>query len=73
MTWAFLTAPLESEPDAFEAAAVAWHERWCAELPGIRFADAHAVLSALEALSGPDPIPACRALHTRSRRHGSTR
>lgn len=60
---------LASEPDRFEPAAVAWHRRWCAELSGIGFADSRAALSALEALSGPDPAGAARALRATCLRH----
>ena len=36
---------LEHDPERFEAAAVAWHRRWCAELPGIGFAESQSALS----------------------------
>lgn len=55
---------LARDPARFEPAAVAWHRRWCAELPGIGFAESRAALAALEALSGPDPTEAGRALRS---------
>lgn len=61
---------LASEPDRFEPAAVAWHRRWCAELSGIGSAESRAALSALEALTGPDPAAAARALRATCLRHG---
>jgi hypothetical protein len=61
---------LVRDPDRFEPAAVAWHGRWCAELPGIGFAEARAALSALEALSGADPSAAGEALRAACRRRG---
>jgi hypothetical protein len=53
---------LARDPARFEPAAVVWHRRWCAELPGIGFAESRAVLTALEGLNGPDPVAAARAL-----------
>lgn len=53
---------LASDPARFEAAAVAWHARWCAEHPGFGFAESRAALSALEALTGSDPGAAGRTL-----------
>jgi hypothetical protein len=53
---------LAADPSRFEPAAVAWHGRWCGEMAGMGFAEARAVLSALEALSGSDPVAAGGAL-----------
>ena len=53
---------LDKDPDRFERAAVVWHRRWCAERPGIGFAESRAVLSALEALSSSDPEAAAADL-----------
>jgi hypothetical protein len=53
---------LERDPERYEAAAVAWHARWCRELPGVGFAESLAALAALEALAGPDPLAASRSL-----------
>ena len=53
---------LATDPERFEQAAVVWHRRWCAEQPGLGFADSRAALSALEALTGPDPEAAAAAL-----------
>lgn len=61
---------LARDPDRFEPAAVAWHGRWCARVPGIGFAEAHAALSALEALAGSDPAAAGDALRAACRSHG---
>ena len=61
---------LAEEPDRFEPAAVAWHARWCASLPGVRFAESRAALCALEALMGPQPSAGALALSDVCRRHG---
>ena len=53
---------LATDPERFERAAVVWHRRWCAEQPGIGFAESRAVLSALEALSYSDPEAAAADL-----------
>jgi hypothetical protein len=54
---------LERDTARYEAAAVAWHARWCEELPGVGFAESRAALAALEALTGPDPVAASRSLY----------
>jgi hypothetical protein len=61
---------LARDPARFEPAAVAWHRRWCAELPGIGFAESRAALTALEGLNGPDPATAARGLSAACRRDG---
>ena len=61
---------LASDPGRFEPAAVAWHGRWCGENVGVHFAQARAVLSALEALNGSDPLAAGAALGAACRRAG---
>src|SRR5215217_9198725 len=53
---------LERNPDCFESAAVAWHARWCEEVPGARIPESRAVLAALEALGGADPTAGARVL-----------
>jgi hypothetical protein len=53
---------LATDPECFERAAVVWHRRWCAEQPGLGFAESRAVLSALEALSCSDPEAAAADL-----------
>ena len=63
-------ALLTREPDRFEPAAVVWHRRWCAQVSGIGFVESRAALSALEALTGPDPAAAGRALRAACLRHG---
>ena len=55
---------LATDPERFERAAVVWHRRWCAEQPGLGFAESRAALSALEALPGPDPEAAAAALRS---------
>lgn len=60
---------LEHDPERFEAAAVAWHRRWCAELPGIGFAESQSALSALSALKGNDPAVAGESLRAACRDH----
>jgi hypothetical protein len=61
---------LAEEGDRFEPAAVAWHARWCASLPGVLFAESRAALCALEALMGPQPSAGALALSDVCRRHG---
>jgi hypothetical protein len=61
---------LARDPARFEPAAVAWHRRWCAELPGIGFAESRAALTALEGLNTSDPVAAARALRASCRRDG---
>lgn len=61
---------LAKEPERFEAAAIAWHGRWCAQLHGIGFAESQAVLSALEALAGPDSATAAYDLFVMCQSHG---
>ena len=53
---------LARDPSRYEAAAVAWHSRWCRELPGVGCSESLAALSALEALARPDPVEAGRNL-----------
>ena len=53
---------LTRDPERFERAAVVWHRRWCAEQPGIGFAESRAVLSALEELARSDPEAAAADL-----------
>jgi hypothetical protein len=60
---------LHRDPDCFEAAAVAWHARWCEQLPGARIPESRAVLSALEALGGADPSAGARALRDLCQEH----
>ena len=60
---------LSRDPDCFERAAVAWHARWCEQVPGARIAESRAVLSALEALRGVDPSAGARALRDQCRQH----
>jgi hypothetical protein len=55
-------ALLVSDQERFERAAVVWHHRWCAQTPGVGFADSRATLEALESLAGVDPTAAVRAL-----------
>jgi hypothetical protein len=53
---------LEHAPERFEAAAVAWHARFCMVRSGLRFADAQATLSALERLRSPECQSAAASL-----------
>jgi hypothetical protein len=62
-------ALLRSDPERFERAAAVWHSRWCAQTPGVGFAESRAVLDALESLAAVDPATAARAL--RSACHGT--
>jgi hypothetical protein len=61
---------LRHDPRRFEAAAVAWHARWCGAVGPVGFADSAAVLRALEGLAGPDPASAALELARRCRAHG---
>lgn len=61
---------LAREPDRFETAAVAWHARWCASLPGVTFAESVETLDALEALTGREPAAGARTLIMVCRRRG---
>jgi hypothetical protein len=53
-----------SDPERFERAAAVWHSRWCAQTPGVGFAESRAVLEALESLAGLDPALAAEALRS---------
>jgi hypothetical protein len=57
-------ALVASDPERFERAAVVWHQRWCAQSPGIGFAESRAVLDALESLASVDPGAAAEALRS---------
>jgi hypothetical protein len=61
---------LAEERDRFEPAAVAWHARWCASLPGVSFAQSRAALCALEDLMGPQPSAGALALSDVCRSRG---
>ena len=61
---------LAREPDRFDTAAVAWHARWCASLPGVTFAESLVTLHALEALTGREPAAGARRLNMVYRRRG---
>jgi hypothetical protein len=61
---------LKRDPERFEPVAVAWHARWSAARPGVTFAESRAVLSALEALTGPKPAAAARELSAACRQCG---
>lgn len=61
---------LAGDPERFAPAAVAWHARLCAWVPGIGFGESRAALAALEAVAGPDPAAAARALSAICDRHG---
>ena len=61
---------IDRDPGLYEAAAVAWHARWCQELPGVGFAESLAALAALEALAGPDPVAASHSLCAACEHHG---
>jgi hypothetical protein len=61
---------LAEERDRFEPAAVAWHARWCASLPGVPFAESRVALCALEALMGPHPSAGALTLSDVCRRRG---
>jgi hypothetical protein len=48
-------ALLGRDHERFERAAVVWHSRWCAQSPGVGFAESRAALDALESLAGFEP------------------
>jgi hypothetical protein len=54
----------------YERAAISWHTRFCAYAPGLTFADAQAVLTALAAFPDSSRIDAAAQLATLARRYG---
>lgn len=60
-------ALLRSDPERFEHTAAVWHSRWCAQTPGVGFAESRALLDALESLACADPETAARALRSACR------
>ena len=61
---------LRRAPERFDAAAVAWHARWCEALPGVGIDESRAALAALKAFEGSDPAGGARALREHCARHG---
>ena len=61
---------LARDPDRFETAAVAWHARWCASLPGVTFAESLETLHALGALTSREPAAGARTLSMACLRRG---
>jgi hypothetical protein len=61
---------LRRAPERFEAAAVAWHARWCEALPGVGIDESRAALAALKAFEGSDPSSGALALRAHCERHG---
>lgn len=59
---ALLLLVRERDPPRFERVALRWHARYCAEIAGVTFADASAVLSLLEQLGGNRGAAAANAL-----------
>lgn len=53
----------------YERAAISWHTRFCSYAPGLTFADAQAMLTALAALPGSEPTVAAAQLAALSRRY----
>ena len=56
--------------ERYERAAISWHTRFCAYAPGLTFADAQAVLTALAAFPDSSRIDAAAQLATLTRRYG---
>ena len=44
---------VDDEAGRFEVAAVAWHARWCSDLPTLTHTEAQTALTALLAIAGP--------------------
>ena len=53
---------LVDDPGRFRRAALRWHARYCGEVPGVGFEEAHAVLACLAGLAGRRPNSAAEAL-----------
>jgi hypothetical protein len=64
---------LVDDPRRFRRAALRWHARYCAEVPDVGFAEAHAVLACLSGLAGRRPKAAAAALAELVRRRGLER
>ena len=64
-------AVLDDEPACFARAARSWHARLCLGAPQVTLAEAVSVRLAVEALGGPDAIPAACSLRALFDRHGS--
>jgi len=61
---------LADEPAHFASAAASWHAHWCLCVPGLTLTDAVRARRALDALAGPDAVPAARSLRALFYRHG---
>ena len=64
---------LVDEPGRFRRAALRWHARYCAEVPGVGFEEAQAVLACLAGLAGRRPKAAASALAQLVHRRGLER
>lgn len=62
---------LADEPARFARAAASWHAHWCLCVPQLTLADAVRARRAVDALAGPDAVPAARSLRALFDRHGS--
>ena len=62
---------LDDQPAGFARAARSWHARLCLGAPQVTLAEAVSVRLAVEALGGPDAIPAACSLRALFDRHGS--
>lgn len=61
---------LADEPARFARAAASWHAHWCLCVPQLTLADAVRARRAVDALAGPDAVPAARSLRALFDRHG---
>jgi hypothetical protein len=61
---------LADEPARFARAATSWHAHWCLCVPQLTLADAVRARRAVDALAGPDAVPAARSLRALFDRHG---
>ena len=61
---------LADEPARFAGAATSWHAHWCLCVPQLTLADAVRARRAVDALAGPDAVPAARSLRALFDRHG---
>jgi hypothetical protein len=61
---------LKHDPGCFEAAAAAWHARWCTFQPGVGLEESRAALAALEMMSGREGRRGARRLSNLCRTEG---
>ena len=62
---------LADEPASFARATASWHAHWCLCVPQLTLADAAHARRGVDALAGPNAIPAAHSLRALFDRHGS--